>query len=275
MTWLNPFVSRRSRPSLLPLVACCSACGLVTAPLRAGTLKTGDSYGYNTFGGGEFKVTSFTGGYYRPLGPNVPDVRGAAPNHAKFQTFCVEFNEHLQHGVTYYWDLNTGAVAGGPGGGQNLSTWYGGHGTGDPLDPKTAYLYSKFWNGTLSNYDYGPNNAPNANREQDGEDLQRVIWYLEQEANGDVSSGQRLAWYNEAVEATTLGTDNKITWSGLGGVRVLNLYSDTGMTVRVQDQLIVVPAPQTYLAGLALCGAVVAVGKVRRRTTLTSASESI
>ena len=271
MSLLNPFLCRRSRSALLPVLAC-GVCGLVTAPLQAGTLKTADSYGYNTLGGGEFKVTSFTGGSYSPLGPNVPDIRNTP---AKFQTFCVEFNEHLQHGVTYYWDLNTGAVAGGPGGGQNLSTWYGGHGTGDPLDPKTAYLYSKFWNGTLSNYDYGPNNAPNANREQDGEDLQRVIWYLEQEANGDVSSGQRLAWYNEAVEATTLGTDNKITWSGLGGVRVLNLYSDTGMTVRVQDQLIVVPAPQTYLAGLALCGAVVAVGKVRRRAMFASRASAI
>jgi hypothetical protein len=125
----------RSRSTLLPVLFGFSACGLLGETSLAGTLKTADSYGYNTLGGGEFKVTSFTGGSYSPLGPNVPDVRNTP---AKFQTFCVEFNEHLQHGVTYFWDLNTGAVAGGPGGGQNLSTWYGGHGTGDPLDPKTG-----------------------------------------------------------------------------------------------------------------------------------------
>jgi uncharacterized protein YcgI (DUF1989 family) len=76
-------------------------------------------------------------------------------------------------------------------------------------------------------------------------------------------SAQAQAWINEADNA--IGDND---WSGIGNVRVLNLYKDADFQHRAQDQLYIespVPEPETYamlLAGLGLIGFV---AKRRRR----------
>ena len=86
-------------------------------------------------------------------------------------------------------------------------------------------------------------------------------------AKGAFEDAQAQKWVADAVEATTLGADNKDLWDGLGNVRVLNLF--TGYDARTkqysgysQDQLYMVsavPEPETYammLAGLGLMGTI-------------------
>jgi len=165
-----------------------------------------------------------------------------------FQTFCLEVNEYVWgagSGATYDWVLNTAALAG-SGGAVNGQ---------DPLDARTAFLYSQFVQGTLSDYDFA--NA-SGRRISDGQALQDAIYYIEQE-QGSVG-GKAALWVAEAQAAIDHGL-----WSGLGNVRVLNLYdydnsdsvaehfgySDDEFTTYRQDLLVVVPEPAT-LAILAL-----------------------
>ena len=141
-----------------------------------------------------------------------------------FITFCLEKNEFLSFGPTYtVASVTTGAMNGGLGGGNP-----------DPISFATAWLYTQFRAGTLSGY---LGDAASANA------LQNAFWYLENEI-GSVS-GQALTWAN-------LGLANG---TSLGQVRVMNLL-DSGGNV-AQDQLVMIPEPETYamlLAGLGLMG---------------------
>ena len=228
-------------------------CAMTSLAAHAGTIKLADSFGANP--GGEFKATTFAGATLAPTGANVLDAG------SKFQTFCVEYTENISFGPTYSWGLNTGAIGGGvSGGGQNLVP-FGGTGVGDPLGSMTAYVYSRFWNGVLTNYSY-----TSATRASDATELQKLIWYLEGEITTvpAVIGSKALAWYNQAVEATTPGTDNAITWGGIGNVRVLNLSDGSGL--KSQDQLVmVVPTPTAVIAGSSLLGCFALAQVVRRR----------
>ena len=131
-----------------------------------------------------------------------------------FFTFCMESGEYFRSGRTYYADVSTAAVM-------------GGESANDPLDETTAYIYTKYTNG-----------------EYDGVsdlDIQQAIWYLENEQGGVNNS-----LVAEATSAVSSGA-----WSGIGGVRVLNLWrcydsqTDT-YSGWAQDQLVtvsVIPAP--------------------------------
>jgi hypothetical protein len=123
-------------------------------------------------------------------------------------------------------------------------SWRGGADTnaGDNLDPRTAYLYTKFATGVLSNYIYG------AGRNVSAGALQNAIWYIESEI-GPVS-GQAATWVVEATNAINVGT-----WSGIGDVRILQTY--TTSAALAQDQLYLVPAPAAIglgMIGLGLVG---------------------
>jgi PEP-CTERM motif len=141
----------------------------------------------------------------------------------KFNTFCLEKNENLNYTSTFLVDdISTGAKAGGVAGGNP-----------DPLDARTAYLYSHFYWGTLESYDYtGTDHDLYAN------DLQNAIWSIEQEiASYSFSKKDYVALADAAI--------NSGAWSGLGDVRVINLkYTDGTLA---QDQLTVVPEPATML----------------------------
>lgn len=177
--------------------------------VNADTISVGDSIWLSdregTTGGGEFGVAISSGG---------PDL---------FRTFCIETNEFFSPGVEYkVGNISTNAVAGGSGG---LHP--------DPLDPKTAYLYTMFRNGTLSNYDYTPGTAEHI---RDANSLQKAIWYLEEEITNPVSDAQAVAWI---IEATNAG------WNDIGDVRVINMVDAQGN--KKQDQLVLVPEPSTLL----------------------------
>jgi len=182
-------------------------------------------------------------------------IVGSLPG-TDFVTFCLELNE----GTGFYGDplwvktITTAARNGGIGGGNP-----------DPLDPKTAYLYTQFARGTLAGYDYTNSNGPQG-RADSANSLQHVIWYIEQEiAAIPGTDTQALIWYNQAVAAN---------WQNTGTVEVLNIYRYSShtqqFTIPGQDLLYMpIPEPETYamlLAGLGLMGFV-----ARRRKQIQSA----
>ena len=188
------------------------------------------------FGGGEFGATQFSGMTFPALGPGV--AVGTNP----FQTFCVEGNEHLPSGVLTNWTLGTASSAGGNGGGSP-----------DPLSPQTAYLFSQFWNGDLSGYDYAPlgGTIPGVNRRTSANDLQAAIWYLEDEWLGSAVSGpdgqhfgwnylspRAQGWVNDAYTQTAPGGTWYALWgaNSIGNVRVLVVTNLDGSNA--QDVLV-------------------------------------
>lgn len=182
-------------------------------------INASDGFGLE---GGEFVLTHDNLGY-APIG-----LTGSNP----IESFCIEKNEGLAFDYEYYACLNTAAVKGGVGGGDP-----------DPLSPLTAYLYSQFVTGLLPAYHYDLSDG-GALRSYSADDLQKVIWYLEQEEPMSWTPGdgsRRDFWY-------TLATNN--AGNGIGDVRVLNMYEDAAGTVFAQDQIILLPEP----ASLALLG---------------------
>lgn len=157
-----------------------------------------------------------------------------------FSTFCIETNEYVYTGKNNKHRveaLNTAAVHGGSGGPDP-----------DPLDARTAYLYDNFSRGTLSGFD-GSTTAI--------DDLQKAIWYIEQE-NGGVN--------NDFVSLAQSAIDNG-DWSGIDPVRVVNLQRWASVNgqyqwVDAQDQLVTVPEPSTMLLlGFGLIGLTIVGGR--------------
>ncbi len=209
-------------------VAAVGFCALITAGASAGVIDDLrlDSSPFSYASGGEFTVTplaAFCGlsGLPADLSP------------VTFQTFCVEAGENFAPGGIYECVINTDAVEGGMGVGGS-----------DPLDARSAYLYTYFRMGALFGYDYG------AGRQASAGELQQAFWFIEGEAGG-VNN----AFVAQADAAVAVGG----VWEGvgLGNVRVLNLWND--QFPKAQDQLTMIPAPATGLV-LAL-----GLGAMRRR----------
>jgi hypothetical protein len=203
--------------------------------------------GYGSTSGGEFKADVTLGTSAAFQAPSV--LYGV---NTDFVTFCLEKSETFTPGNTLYVKgaPNTGAMNGGNGTAAMYAGDVAGSASFDPISYKTAYLYTQFSAGTLSNYDYGNATA----RVADANDLQNAFWYLENESGTpafNTLTAQTQAWINEATTAN---------WTNIGNVRVLNLYKDQAFTQISQDQLYMtapVPEPETYammLAGLGLIG---------------------
>ena len=249
-----------------------SVCALVlcmlwgTAVQAATVVLHYDTNNYSAGGGGEFRATLVGVANSVEQAAGVKVSNPSAPVGATvYQTFCMETNEFFTPDATYYVRVNTAAVNGGSGGSLPTGDPISG-GPGDPLDPRTAYLFTRFSDGTLASLGY--NYTLGSGRSTTASALQQAIWYIEQEISGPLS-GLALTFYNTANTAVNGPSP---TWAGLGNVRVLNVYSDSNLTQRNQDQLVliqpsgappVVPLPAAVWSGGLILVALV--GKQVRR----------
>ncbi|HET7537803.1 MAG TPA: VPDSG-CTERM sorting domain-containing protein [Candidatus Didemnitutus sp.] len=136
-----------------------------------------------------------------------------------FGTFCLEADEYFTPGATYDVVINTQANNGGT----NTNS-------GDPLSVGTAFLYENFVRGTLSGLTSFTYNNANSSL-----DLQKAIWWLENESTGSLTAAFSTLLTN------TFGSTSAARANYTGSsVRVMNLTSDGGRTLN-QDQLVFVP----------------------------------
>lgn len=159
------------------------------------------------------------------------DLSGYAPGITRdigvagsFQTFCLEYTEHIYpYPAIYQVTVNQAAMSGGVGGGPS----------GDPLSKGTGWLYSRFAEGTLAGYSYSTAPSSEAAREASAIQFQTAIWMLEQEQPinlGNLFISQMLASgaFPNLTAAMAAGADQY-------GVFALNLNHTT--RGRGQDQL--------------------------------------
>lgn len=168
-------------------------------------------------------------------------------------TYCLEYHEYFSPGSSYYAVLNTMSLNGG-------MDWAGGvydqgplvPAYGDPLDERTAFLYTRFMEGD--------------SRFTDEVKMQNAVHYIEAEFKDADEIGPKNSYVLLAEQAVAEGGE----WygMGLGNVRVMNLwkyFDGRCYSGFVQDQLILVnpvPAPGAILlAGLGT----IFVGWLRRR----------
>ena len=221
--------------------------GSVLADYYGGRMNYARVTGYaGTTGGGEFTLYPVPGHPYLDNSAYSTLTKNIGGYANSFQTFCVEMYEYTEHPMdiwvsTTEVDETTGNLTGNPGshailGGKNGA---GNWNLGDNLDPMTAYLYTHFAYGTLAGYIY----TPGPGRVASATALQDAIWYIENEKGGPLT-GQALAFYNAAKNAVDSGS-----WTGIGQVRVLNMYTVSG-GVKLRQDMLWVPAPAAIILGL-------------------------
>jgi hypothetical protein len=212
-------------------------------PIAVGTqLRLYDGPGGN--GGGEFHADAAPFGSY------------------DFITFCLQLNEFFTPGQTMY----VGGIA-------NHTV------TGDdPISPQTAALYTAFSNQTLGNYAYTGNvvyNGVTYDRVKTGTALQMAFWSLENEVTRDSNGVFRNAYTNASFGKNALADHyinvaNASGWTGIGQVRVLNLYGNfsptAGFSGDKQDQLYLVPVPEPGTLSLLGLGLLAVSRALRRRS---------
>ena len=138
--------------------------------------------------------------------------------------------------------------------GSGSHAWWGGvNGIGDDLDYETAWLYTQFATGNLFGYNYGSGGYASLTRAQTGSALQRLIWNIEGEDYGIVTSGSEFMNVTLTNDQANLISEWQTLfggsgWSGIGNVRALQMK--TSYDCRAQDQLYLVPVPGAVLLGM-------------------------
>lgn len=179
-------------------------------------------------------------------------ISGPGAASGSFQTFCLEKFEYFGSNQNLYVKSVSTATQNATGGPSTATKVSGGAAGSDSLSAQTAYLFTQFYS----------NQATYAGTLSLANSMQRAVWFLEGElAGSDLTAYNADTKAKEWVSAANTAVSNGL-WSGLGNVRVLNLYTNASYTSHSQDQLYMVtavPEPQTYalmLAGLGLIGTI-------------------
>jgi len=221
----------------LNIIVVCLLCLFTAVPAMANmrvNLLHDFSGDYGTTGGGEFLITVLNASQGGGDKVGIYDVGD------QFVTFCIETDEYVSNNHAYYVTIDTVAWDGGSGGP-----------TPDPLSPESAYLYSLWLEGGD-----GVNTIIHSNDTADA--LQKAIWHLEDESLGSNSglSGTYIGWAQDAVTSGGPNDSWYDTWGNtIGDIRVMNLWTNEGLTCHAQDQLVRVPVPGAVLLGLLGLGA--------------------
>jgi hypothetical protein len=174
-----------------------------------------------------------------------------------FVTFCLQKTEYIDFNSTFIVGSITDHTLTDP-------NDKGGVNGADPISSKTAWLYTQFRKqdyGALGVLGYnGSTSAANA--------LQNAFWYFEDELTQTEKNQQANNIYVKAAkEAVSSGA-----WSGIGSVRVLNLYKydknnpSNWRYHEAQDQLVLVPEPSSL--GLLTSGVFALFVARRRKSTV-------
>ena len=205
------------------ILICCAAASTAWAGQPQITLINDNAWGQQAFdhyGGGPFEVQPFN------LGLVIGKGRYGATQ-ISYISFCMELNEPIGQS-TYNAVVSDAADFGGIGGGSP-----------DPLDPRSAYLYTQFIHGTLpaklaafsgDKFTYGEGES--------GIAMQQALWVIEEELlPGDVTSQMAINLISMADAAILPGGE----WfdRGIGNVRILNL-TDIATGINKQDLIIMV-----------------------------------
>ena len=201
--------------------------------------------------GGEFQVYTDWTGYFDPSGHTAGYTTGG-PGDMKFATFCLNSNKEIHWGTTYHFDDAQDLLA--------------------PANGAIAYLYDRFYSGTLYQYAYSDNalgdtNNEDSQRAKDAQQLQRMFWQLSESGHGwnwapsaDPIQNKYYVWWDTAQDYMTADVD---------GVKVMRLSGDTQdlMTLVWDAEHVQPPIPEPGTIALLATGGLGLLPLLRRRRT--------
>lgn len=221
-----------------------------------------------SYGGGPFNATiSVETGL---IGGNPAPFTPFSSGSVSIQTFCLETNEFVSFGPSYFVEYAASAAGGGSGGS------IGGQ---DALSSATAWLYSQAIGspgGLASVFGGSGFNIADSGHQRA---MQEAIWMLEEEnwEPGGPGTGSAYSVANQvaAWRDALIGQANANGTGSLFGVMVARLWtsrsfnSSTGLWQfdgAGQDLLVLIPLPPAAWAGIGTLAAVIGFSYMRRRS---------